>query len=407
MATNRVIALVAALAGAMLLYHLLRHAAAGDGGMQSYGVLAQAFLDGRLDVPACPEKDCAVVDGRTYVIFPPVPALVAMPFVALFGPGFAGFAALGIALAGVTLAAWHGIFTALRLDRWDRAWLLAALAFASPLYGVTLAADRVWFFAQVVGFMLASLAVWAAVRRGSLPLAALALGGAFLCRQMYVLLFPALLVLSLPPQRSWLRPVWDTLRQVLAAGLVLGGFVAAYCLYNLARFGDPFETGYRFLANAGDAVTFMDLRIRELGLFSRDYALQNLLYLFFQGFHLEFGGRYFTGMRGVDALGTSLLAASPWVVLAAFMRLDRVALVLLLTIGGVAGITLFYHSNGAYQVHMQRYTLDWLPLLLVLMARSPRPAAYAALPVLVAWGVVLNLVAVVLAARLGIVAPGV
>jgi hypothetical protein len=56
----------------------------------------------------------------------------------------------------------------------------------------------------------------------------------------------------------------------------------------------------------------------------------------------------------------------------------------------IAGITLFYHSNGADQTATQRYALDWLPILIVLMLRAERPRAYAALPLLVTWGILAN-----------------
>jgi len=58
----------------------------------------------------------------------------------------------------------------------------------------------------------------------------------------------------------------------------------------------------------------------------------------------------------------------------------------------IAGITLFYHSNGFSQYNAQRYALDWLPLLLVFL-----PACFARLDptlmrVLVLWAMTLNLV---------------
>jgi hypothetical protein len=57
-------------------------------------------------VDRCFDIDCAVFGGRTYIVFPPVPALVALPFVAVFGTGFAGFIALGAATAGLTGLLW-------------------------------------------------------------------------------------------------------------------------------------------------------------------------------------------------------------------------------------------------------------------------------------------------------------
>ena len=388
---DRVLALVTALAGAALLALLVLRGGLKDAGLNSHGALADAFLHGRLWIENCPEIDCALFDGRTYVIFPPLPAVMAMPFVALFGfPGFKGFVFLGLALSGLSLLAWRAILRDLGVARADGLWLLAALAFASPLYQVTLRSDGVWFYAQAVGFLMMTASLWAAVCRRSLPLAGLFVGLAFLCRQMAIFYPLFLLFLCLPRERPLVESLRGAVKPVLLAGLPVAAALAVYFAYNLARFGSPTETGYAFIHNP-DQTTFIWQRIRESGLFSRDYLLFNTLYLFLQGIHFEFGGPRLTTLTGFDKAGTALLVASPWVLLAFYAKLDRVFAAGAAVIAIIAGITLFYHSNGAEQIATQRYALDWLPILVVLMARGERPAAFAALPLLVTWGVVANL----------------
>ncbi len=388
---DRVLAGVTALAGAALLALLMLRGGLKDAGLNSHGALADAFLHGRLWIERCPEIDCALFQGRTYVIFPPLPAVVAMPFIALFGfPGFKGFVFLGLALGGLSLLAWRSILRTLGVARADALWLLAALAFASPLYQVTLRADGVWFYAQTVGFLMVSLSLWAAICRQSLPLAGLFVGLAFLCRQMAIFYPLFLLVLCLPRERPLSESLRTMVKPVLLAGIPVAAALAVYFAYNAARFGSPTETGYGFIHNP-DQTSFIWHRIRETGLFSRDYLLFNTLYLFLQGLHFEFGGPGLTTLAGFDKAGTALLVASPWVLLAFYARLDRVFAAGAAVIALIAGITLFYHSNGAEQIATQRYTLDWLPILIVLMARGSRPPAFAALPLLVTWGVAANL----------------
>ena len=93
---------LAGLAGVALLGILLARGALREvPGVNSYGALADAFLQGRLWVEKCPEIDCAVHGGRTYIIFPPLPALLAMPFIAIKGfAAFKGFILLALA-AGI------------------------------------------------------------------------------------------------------------------------------------------------------------------------------------------------------------------------------------------------------------------------------------------------------------------
>ena len=190
--------------------------------------------------------------------------------------------------------------------------------------------------------------------------------------------------------------------RVAAAAAMIACAVIVYWLYNWARFGNIFETGYGFIVPSGN---FLGRRLSGIGLFSSAYFLQNFIYLLVNGPHVVFGGPRLLDVEGLDSLGTSLLAASPWVVLAVYVKLDRTACVLIGVISLIAVATLFYHGNGFEQMNMQRFTLDWLPLLLVLMARSPRVPAHAGLPVLVTWGIALNLFAVVIVWLFGLSIP--
>ncbi|WP_018262547.1 hypothetical protein [Methylobacterium sp. WSM2598] len=387
---HRAPAILAGLAALGMAAMLIGRGLFHDAGSNSYGALADALLHGRVWVESCPEIDCARFDGRTYIVFPPLPALVAMPFVAWFGfPGFKGFVLLGLALSTLSLLIWSRIFGALAVDRRDAPWLILALAFASPLFQVTLRADGVWFFAQVVGFLMTSLSLWAVVCRGSFALACLFAALAFLCRQMTILYPLFLLAVALPPGAP-LRAGLRGLAGPLARGAVpLAAALILVLAYDAARFGNPLETGYAFIDNP-DSQGFIWRRLSEIGLFSPKYALFNAVYLLLQGVHVEFGGPYRTEIIGLDKAGVALAVSSPWILLAACARIDRVFAAGAAVIGLIAGTTLLYHSNGAEQIATQRYTLDWLPILLVLMLRAPRPAAFAALPLLVTWGVVTN-----------------
>jgi len=367
-------------------------------GTNSYGALAEALLQGRLWVERCPEIDCAVFAGRTYIIFPPFPALVALPFVAFVGfAAFKGFVFLGLGAGALSLLIWSHILRSLGAERVDRLWILLALAFASPLYQVTLRADGVWFFAQAVGFLMASLSLWAVVCRSSLPLAAFFVALAFLCRQMSIFYPLFLLALVLRSEESLVATARRLWKPVSLAAVPVLAALALIFIYNWARFGHPLDTGYSYIHNPG-IESFIGKRISDIGLFSRDYLIFNVIYLFLQGPHFEFGAPHLVKLSGFDKAGVALLISSPWLLLAFYARLDRVFLAGATVIALIAGITLFYHSNGADQINAQRYTLDWLPILLVLMMRGERPQAFAALPLLVTAGVVMNTAITVLLA---------
>jgi hypothetical protein len=147
--------------------------------------------------------------------------------------------------------------------------------------------------------------------------------------------------------------------------------VIVYLVYNQLRFGSPLETGYSFIFPPGAELTggaVLPARMRDIGAFSPDYFLFNFIYMFLAGPHVEFTGPYLTQLAGFDIYGASLFLVTPvllWVFLAPWNRLFLFGA---LTAGLILVLTLFYHSNGSAQFSAQRYALDWLPVLLVLLA---------------------------------------
>lgn len=396
---NAMLVGITVLCGVALVAFIVARGVFGEvPGSNSYGALADAFLHGRLWIDKCPDADCAIFDGKTYVIFPPLPALIVMPFVALFGfAGFKGFFVLALVFGGASLLLWRQIFGALGVVRGDAYWLLVALAFTSPLFQVTARAEGVWFFAQAVGFFCATAAIWAVVCRASLPLAGLFIALAFLCRQMTIFYPLFLAVLVMKHDERLLRPSPAMLGRIALAAVPIAVALLVIFAYDAARFGNPLDTGYAYTSNPGQ-VSFIGRRIADHGLFSREYVLFNALYLFVQGLHFEFTGPYLTQLTGIDKAGVAFLVSSPWLLLAFYARLDRAFAAGLIVIAIIAGITLFYHGNGYAQLNTQRFVLDWLPILVVLMVRGKHPTAFAVLPLLVTWAIVTNTIAVGLAA---------
>ena len=95
-------------------------------------------------------------------------------------------------------------------------------------------------------------------------------------------------------------------------------------------------------------------------------------------------------VSGLDPAGTSILAASPWLLFLFFTPLRRDTLLCGLVVVGLAAVLLFYHSNGFSQYNTQRYALDWLPAALVMLAAGLRREHLPMLRLLVGWGVALN-----------------
>lgn len=380
--------------GLVLVLALAYRAWRETGNTNTYAALADAWLHGRMWVERCFDIDCVVKDGVTHVIFPPFPAAVAAPFVGIAGPGFSHFIALALGLGAVSGACWWSIARQANLDRRTTLWLLAAILLGSPVLYVTMRGDGIWFFAQVVSFTLYSVMLWACLVRRSAWIAGLCVGLAFLSRQMAILIAPAVFMLLLAPEERILPIRRETLRRALAFAAPILVTIGIYLAYNAARFGNPLDTGYGLLSlrNSG---SLLDERLTQNGTFSAAYFLQNLFYLTVQGFHADFAGPKALTLSGLDQFGTALLAASPWLFALLLVRPDRRLWAATATAATIAGITLFYHSNGFTQYNAQRYTLDWLPLLLAFV-----PACFGRLNPTVMRGLVLYAMALNLIALL-------
>ena len=367
------------------------------GGTNSYIALAESFLNRRLDVDSCYDVDCAIgPDGRHWVIFPPVPALTVLPFTAVFGTGFAGFHILAVALASLTAWLWFRIFTKLNLPANTSFWLCTALFLGTPLAYILVRAEMVWFYAQLVAFTFVTTALHEALHRQRAMLIGFLIGLAFLSRQMSIFYAPFMLVLLM--DRS--KPFWHIDRSVLISFVKIAIPVAAcilvYFTYNWVRFGDITETGYRFLiTDPGLSLenNVIGNRLNTIGLFSTDYALFNVFYMFFQGFHFEFSGDTVLIPSGMDRFGTSILAGSPFILIALLAPARRELLIGWIVIAVIAGITLFYHSNGYSQINGQRYAMDWLPILFLFLALAMTKSRFEVARLLILYACGLNLVA--------------
>ncbi len=396
MLRDRLLTVVAALAGLALFAALGWRAWSEIGGIDSYALLADAFLHGRLGFSGCFDNECVNLGGRMYLVQPPFPAVVVMPFVAVAGLYFHHFIALAMGMLVIIVWLWRRIFDRLGTEPEIRDWLLYALVLSTPLIYAALRADGVWLFAHVVGFLMATLAVHEALA-GRIVSTGLAIGCAFLSRQMSLFLLPFLFALTLTERARFLPPSAETVIKGLRLAVAFALPFAVYLIYNWARFGNPMETGHTILAaEAPTSVedTIVTHRLIDIGVFSTKYVVYNFFYTFVQGFHVSFDPRLAVKMTGMDPSGSSILAASPFLLFLFFMRRDRVALFGALSVVAIMGLFFVYHSNGFKQYNVQRYLLDYLPVLMIFLAHAVRRELLPVFKLLVVWGALLQVVTV-------------
>lgn len=161
--------------------------------------LADAWLHGRHDLRGgapgyAGNNDFAVFEGKTHISFPPFPAILMMPIVALAGsPENFRDAQFVVWLAGIGPAVLFLVLEKLRrtkrTERSEKENLQLALLFAfGTVYFFTAVQGTVWFAAHVVGVGLTALFVLYALDAERPVVAGALLGCMFLTRVTTVLL---------------------------------------------------------------------------------------------------------------------------------------------------------------------------------------------------------------------------
>jgi hypothetical protein len=258
-------------------------------GLDAFVPLADAFLHGRLHIiePMPWIEHVDRPDGTWYVPYPPMPAISVLPFVAVFGAGFdQGYAAA--ILGGLSVAILWTILGRLGVAPLPRRSLTAAFAVGSVLWWAA-GMGTSWLFAGVNGVFWSLLALWLALDRRWPVVAGLCLGAAAASRLPVGLTLPLYLALYAGVQVAPRLAIPDRRRLADAGLFVVGLAVPAVlvALYNIARFGSPFDFGYERIPGVLLEPWYRD------GILSISYIPRHLHTIFVRGFDFADGFPWF------------------------------------------------------------------------------------------------------------------
>ncbi|MFH0901524.1 MAG: hypothetical protein V2A73_12930 [Pseudomonadota bacterium] len=330
-----------------------------------------------------PESEIART-ARTihYVSFPPFPALLFVPPVALFG-NRAGDVALTVVLAALVPAFFLLLLRRLRekglsaRTQAEDLWLAVLLAFGTVFF-FSAVQGRVWFTAHVVGALLCILYAWASVEAAHPLLAGLSLGMAFVTRTPMLFMFPLFVLEAWRVRRG--SPRSRLLRDliVFAVPIAAIGLLAAW--YNYARFRELTEFGHSYLAVRQQS------QIERFGLFHFRYLTRNLAtaLTLMPAF---LASRPYISISGH---GLAIWVTTPVLLLLLWPR-AKGALYrpLLATVIPVAAWSLLYQNSGWLQFGY-RFSLDYIVFLVLLLAVGGRRLG-AWTKTLIIVGIVVNL----------------
>lgn len=213
--------------------------------------LAHSFVHGRLDIPydLYLPFEWAIKDGKYYIIPPPMPAIIILPGVLLYG------LALNQALASIVVGAINAsvvcsVIRGLREKLTAQLWLSALFVFGT-IYWYAAANGGVWFFSHTVATIFLFLAIYATLSKKNPFLAGIFLGAAYMSRYPTILSLPFFVIMFseqwLPESKRRLSMLrrFD-LRPLLRLGLGLGALMLVNFTYNYLRFDTPLDASYHY-----------------------------------------------------------------------------------------------------------------------------------------------------------------
>ncbi|MCW4019570.1 MAG: DUF2723 domain-containing protein [Candidatus Bathyarchaeota archaeon] len=260
----------------------------GEGHPTNYNYyvrLADAFLHGRLYLLDNPSWLNELVHNPTgagfYTVYPPLPAVLMTPLVALFGLELNQTLVSVFVGAATVVTAYFVTKSVLRKAENDkkqgqnrRTYLWGAVLFGfSTIFWWLASVGSVWLIAQVFSAFFLLLAIHEAFNKARPFVMGLLLGASYWCRLPTILgvFFFAGLISARQQSQGWAEKIRKSFKPLLLLAAGAGVFVAFNMAYNYVRFGAAFDVAYWMIPGILDEPWF------HLGLFNLAYIPENLV----------------------------------------------------------------------------------------------------------------------------------
>ncbi len=349
--------------------------------------LAQSLSQGRLDLINPPPwlNELAPVDNKLYVVYPPMPAVLLLPFVILFDQAFEQQWLAHILGAGaVTLAYMLGL--SLKRGELASIWLGLLTGLGTIIWYLA-STGSAWYLGQVTAFFFIMAAMVESQRKKRALLIGIFLGCGYWARLQTILAVPFFLYLLGGNKHS------VQIKTILKILIPVCVFVGINALYNYLRFGSFLDKAYILIPE------LMEEPWYNRGLFHPSYIPRHLK-TFLWSFPRSHD--YF------PYLSPSWAGLAIWITTPAFILLFKAPFkkasvrAACLTIIAIALVVFMYGSTGFSQFGY-RYSVDFYPFLILLVALGlpQKPKAYHWILLLLS--ILVNTWGVILINKLGIV----
>jgi len=197
--------------------------------------LADAFIHFRLYLLENPRwlNELIPIGGRYYVVYPPMPAVLLIPFVAIFGNGFSQ-TTFSILLGSINPMILYNTLKKAKIG--TRTTLLATIFFAfGTNHWFLSSVGSAWYLAHIVAVFFLLLAIRETFGKQRLFLIGLSLGASYWSRSTVIFTLPFFIFFM--KEKFW--PInKKSILNLAKLGLGIGFFVFMDGLYNYLRFSN-------------------------------------------------------------------------------------------------------------------------------------------------------------------------
>jgi len=356
--------------------------------------LAEAFLDGRLYlIEPQITQDLTLYEEKWYVPFPPMPALLMLPWIAVIGIEHFNAVFFAAVMGGINVALFFLLLSQISRQHWntlslvDNLWLTAFVGFGC-VHWYMATVGSVWFIAQICTLTFLCLAACLAVMRYSPWCIGLALAFAVGARPHVLLMWPLLFSIYRQHQKSE-SAIFSSecffwcVRSITPVVTVL----ILLLTYNFLRFDHFLDFGY---LKQNVAAWVID-NLNQYGQFNTHFFAKNFWAMWLAT------PEWVADLKvwRVNAEGMSLLLTSPVLIylLVVFSRRNKPFLnVITGAISAfllISGLLLLYYNTGWVQFGY-RFSLDFMVPLIVLLAFAAPQRVTCGMRILIVFAIQVN-----------------
>jgi len=317
-----------------------------------FTLFADALLHGKLYITgAYPWLEKIPITSNTwYVANPPMPAILAMPFVLIFGRTFPQ-EYLAFLVGGGIVALTMLLSLRIKNDKKLAIWSGLLIGFGTIIWFMS-SVGSTWYFGQTVAcmFLLAALVESYGQRRTWLV--GILIGAAYLARINTIVSLPIFLYL--------LKNKLRIPKNLIFFLLTLGIFIGSDAIYNLARFGVPWNKGYLLIPGVATEPWY------AFGVENPAYIGRNLAVVFL------------SLPKVVDKFpflipswaGLAIWITTPAFIFSLFAKIkNKENIFTWLAVAAVA-LTVFMHGETGYAQFGYRFAVDFYPFLILLTIKG-------------------------------------